>query len=154
VVLLGYAVGAVAVAASGLAALSPATATTVAEVVGQFTATVAGAVCLGGLVLILITARPDDRGVIDPAAFRAHRVVERMSVVWMVTALVMIFVQVAVDAGLSLPMLFSGNRILRKPQHRGTVVGVGETRRLVPRRERGGGGRERESFDLFGFSGP
>jgi len=111
VVLLGYAVGAVAVAAYGLAALSPATATTVAEVVGQFTATVAGAVCLGGLVLILITAQPDDRGVIDPAAFRAHRVVERMSVVWMVTALVMIFVQVAVDAGLSLPMLFSGDRI-------------------------------------------
>ena len=78
---------------------------------GSFTATLAGAVCLGGVVLILITARPDDRGVIDPAALRAHRVVERMSVVWLVTAVVMVFVQIAADAGLTLPLLFSSDRI-------------------------------------------
>lgn len=109
--LAGYAAAAAAVAGYALTFPAPAPTTAAAQALGSFTATLAGAVCLGGLVLILITARPDDRGVIDPAALRAHRVVERMSVVWLVTALVMVFVQIAADAGLSLPLLFSNDRI-------------------------------------------
>ncbi len=109
--LAGYAVLAAAIAGYALTFPAPAPSTTVAHALGSFTAAIAGAVCLGGVVLILITARPDDRGFIDPAAFRAHRVVERMSVVWLVTALVMVFVQIAADAGLSLPLLFSSDRI-------------------------------------------
>ena len=109
--LAGYAATAAAVAGYALTFPSLAPSTTAAHAFGSFTATIAGAVCLGGVVLILITARPDDRGVIDPAAFRAHRVVERMSVVWLVTALVMVFVQIAADAGLSLPLLFNSDRI-------------------------------------------
>lgn len=109
--LAGYAAAAAAVAGYALSFPAPAPSTAAAQALGSFTATLAGAVCLGGLVLILITARPDDRGVIDPAALRAHRVVERMSVVWLVTALVMVFVQIAADAGLSLPLLFSNDRI-------------------------------------------
>ena len=109
--LAGYAAAAAAVAGYALTFPAPAPSTAAAQALGSFTATLVGAVCLGGLVLILITARPDDRGVIDPAAFRAHRVVERMSVVWLVTALVMVFVQIAADAGLSLPLLFSSDRI-------------------------------------------
>ncbi|MCE9515873.1 MAG: cytochrome c oxidase assembly protein [Mycobacterium sp.] len=109
--LAGYAAAAAAVAGYALTFPSLAPSTTAAHAFGSFTATIAGAVCLGGVVLILITARPDDRGVIDPAAFRAHRVVERMSVVWLVTALVMVFVQIAADAGLSLPLLFDSDRI-------------------------------------------
>ena len=107
----GYAVLAAAVAGYALTFPSAVPSTAVAHALGIFTAAVAGAVCLGGVVLILITARPDDRGVIDAPAFRVHRVVERVSVVWFVTALVMVVIQVAADAGLSLPLLFSGDRI-------------------------------------------
>ena len=110
-VLAGYAAAAAAVAGYALTFPAPAPSTAAVQAFGSFTATLAGAVCLGGVVLILITARPDDRGVIDPAALRAHRVVERMSVVWLVTASVMVFVQIAADAGLTLPLLFSSDRI-------------------------------------------
>ncbi len=109
--LAGYAAAAAAVAGYALTFPAPAPSTAAAQALGSFTAALTGAVCLGGLVLILITARPNDRGVIDPAALQAHRVVERMSVVWLVTALVMVFVQIAADAGLSLPLLFSSDRI-------------------------------------------
>jgi putative copper resistance protein D len=107
----GYAVLAAAVAGYALTFPAAVPSTAVAHALGIFTATVAGAVCLGGVVLILITARPDDRGVIDAPAFRVHRVVERVSVVWFVTALAMVVIQVAADAGLSLPLLFGGDRI-------------------------------------------
>ena len=107
----GYGILAAAVAGYAITVSPTTPLTTFAQAFGSFTAALAGAICLGGVVLILITARPDDHGVIDPAAFRAHRVVERMCLVWAVTALAMIFVQVAADAGLSLPSLFSSGRI-------------------------------------------
>ena len=110
-ILAGYAAAAAAVAGYALTFPAPAPSTAAAQALGNFTATLAGAVCLGGLVLVLTTARPDDGGVIDPAALRAHRVVRLMSVVWLATALVMVFVQIAADAGLSLPLLFSSDRI-------------------------------------------
>ena len=91
--------------------LAPIISTTVAVAVGSFTAAIAGAGCLGGVVLILITARPDDGGVIDATAFRVHLLVERLSVVWAVTAAIMVIVQIAADAGLSLQLLFSSGRI-------------------------------------------
>ena len=93
--LLSYVAVTAVVALWVFAGLSPTTPTIVGEVLGRFTATLAGAVCLGGLVVILIGAQPDDRGVLDAAAFRAHLVVERLSVVWAVTASVMVAVQAA-----------------------------------------------------------
>ena len=109
--LAGYAVLAAAVAVYAVVFLSPIISTTVAVAVGSFTAAIAGAGCLGGVVLILITARPDDGGVIDATAFRVHLMVERLSVVWAVTAAIMVIVQIAADAGLSLKLLFSSGRI-------------------------------------------
>ncbi len=109
--LAGYVAVTAAVGAYAILFLSPAMSTTVVEAIGSFTATLAGAGCLGGLVLILITARPDDRGVIDAVAFRAHRVVERLSAVWLAAALIMILVQIAADAGFTLWLLFSSGRI-------------------------------------------
>jgi putative copper resistance protein D len=109
--LAGYAVLAAAVAVYAVVFLSPIISTTVAVAVGSFTAAIAGAGCLGGVVLILITARPDDGGVIDATAFKVHLMVERLSVVWAVTALIMVIVQIAADAGLSLKLLFSSGRI-------------------------------------------
>ena len=109
--LAGYAVLAAAIAVYAVVFLAPIISTTVAVAVGSFTAAIAGAGCLGGVVLILITARPDDGRVIDATAFRVHLLVERLSVVWAVTALIMVIVQIAADAGLSLQLLFSSGRI-------------------------------------------
>ncbi|MCB1292002.1 MAG: hypothetical protein KDB45_10875, partial [Mycobacterium sp.] len=69
---------------------TPATATVVAQLVGYFTAALAGSACLGALVMVIITAQPDDRGVVDPTAFRAHLVIERLSPLWLVAALTMV----------------------------------------------------------------
>lgn len=109
--LAGYAAVTAAVAVYANLFLSPKLSTTVIQAIGSFTAALAGASCLGGVVLILTTARPDDRGLIDAPAFRAHRVVERLSAVWLVTALIMVIVQVAADAGISLHELLSSGRI-------------------------------------------
>jgi cytochrome c oxidase assembly factor CtaG len=109
--LAAYAVVAGFAALYALRLFSPATPTTVAEVLGHFTAALSGAVCLGGLVLILITARPDDRGILDAAAFRAHLAVERLSVVWLAAALVMVVVQAAADAGVDATRLFASGRL-------------------------------------------
>jgi cytochrome c oxidase assembly factor CtaG len=109
--LAGYAVLAAAIAVYAIVFLSPTISTTVAVAVGSFTAALVGAGCLGGVVLILITARPDDGGVIDATAFRVHLLVERLSVVWAATAMIMVIVQIAADAGLSLQLLFSSGRI-------------------------------------------
>ncbi len=122
VVLLCYAAAAAAGAAYAVAALSPATATTVAEIVGYFTAGVAGAACLGGVLLVLITARPDDRGVLDPAAFRAHLMVERTSPVWLVSALAMVVIQAAADADVSATRLLTSGRLT-------AAMGASETAR-------------------------
>lgn len=102
--------GLAATAVSGYTAvvLSPATTTTLAEAVGHYVAALSAAACLGGLVQVLITAQPDDRGIVDAAAFRAHLMVERFSAVWFVTALAMVVVQSAADAGVTASRLLTG----------------------------------------------
>lgn len=77
----------------------PGALTAVAEPLGYFTATLAGALCLGGLLFVVVTSRPDARGVIDEHAFRAHLVVERASAAWAFAAAAMVVVQAAADAG-------------------------------------------------------
>ncbi len=78
-----------------------------AGVAGRFASAAAGAVCLGGLVLIVIGARPDDRGIIDPGVFRTHVLLERVSAVWAVIATLMVGVQAAADAGVAPGRLLS-----------------------------------------------
>jgi len=112
--LLSLAVGGI-VAAAGLACYAlaaggrayavrgdsfPGNATAVAEVVGYFVATLAGGLCFGGLLYIVVIARPDACGVIDDRAFRTHLLVERSSVIWVLSAMVMVVVQAASSAGL------------------------------------------------------
>nr|WP_235672894.1 cytochrome c oxidase assembly protein [Mycolicibacterium hodleri] len=77
----------------------PGALTAVAEPLGYFTATLAGALCLGGLLFVVVTSRPDARGVIDEHAFRGHLVVERASAAWAFVATAMVVVQAAADAG-------------------------------------------------------
>lgn len=97
-------------------------ATTATQAAGYLAASIAGAVCLGGLVLILITARPDGRGVVDPAAFRAHLWLERCSVLWALSAVVMTVVQAAGDAGVGVLRLLGSGGFT-------TALGASETAR-------------------------
>jgi cytochrome c oxidase assembly factor CtaG len=87
----------------------PGPVTAVAEPVGYCLAALAAGLCFGGLLYIVVIARPDPRGVIDERAFRIHLVVERVSVVWALTATAMVVVQAASNAGVSaMRLLASG----------------------------------------------
>nr|WP_237752660.1 cytochrome c oxidase assembly protein [Mycolicibacterium aromaticivorans] len=97
----------------------PGLATSVAELIGYFTATLAAAICLGALVFIVITAEPDERGVLDPASFRVHLLAERLAPVWLVTALAMIPVQAANAAGIPVTRLITGGGL-------GSALGASE----------------------------
>jgi cytochrome c oxidase assembly factor CtaG len=79
----------------------PGAATAVAEPLGYFVATLAGCLCLGGLLYVVVVARPDERLVIDERAFATHLMIERSSVLWTLTAIAMVVVQAANDAGVS-----------------------------------------------------
>lgn len=80
----------------------PGVITAVAEPLGYFTAMLAGVVSFGGLLFVVITARPDANGVIDAQTFRAHVLVERASALWAFAAAMMVVVQAANDAGVPL----------------------------------------------------
>lgn len=88
---------------------TPATAAAVAP--GRFASAAAGVVCVGALVRILITAQPDDRGIIDAAAFRTHVALERASAAWAAVALVMVVVQAAADAAVAPGRLLSSGML-------------------------------------------
>lgn len=100
----------------------PGTVTSVAEVVGYFTATLAAAICLGALVFIVTTAEPDEHGVLDAASFRVHLLAERVAPLWLVTALAMVVIQSANAAGVPVSRLISGGGI-------GSALGASEMAR-------------------------
>lgn len=77
----------------------PGPATALAEPIGYYLASLAGAVTFGGLLLLVITDRPDKRGIIDAPSFPTHVLLERISAIWAVTAAAMVLVQAASDAG-------------------------------------------------------
>ena len=107
----------------------PGVATAIAEPVGYFVAALAAAVSFGGLLYIVVTARPDARGVIDEDAFRVHLLVERTSVAWALSAVMMVVVQAASNAGLSVVRLLGsaaiGDAILYSEMARGWIAVAG-----------------------------
>lgn len=92
------------------------------EPVGYFTAALAGAVCLGGLIYIVTTARPDSRGLIDAPAYRIHAALERISLLWLVSSAVMVVVQAASDSGAPAFRLISSGAL-------GDAIGASEMSR-------------------------
>lgn len=86
----------------------PGAAIAAAEPLGYFIATLAAAVCFGGLLYMVVTACPNTHGVIDERAFRIHLIIERLSVIWAVAAAVMVVVQAASNAGVAAPRLLAG----------------------------------------------
>ncbi|MBB3604682.1 putative copper resistance protein D [Mycolicibacterium sp. BK556] len=100
----------------------PGAATSIAEIVGYFTATLASAICLGALIFVVVTAEPDDRGVLDAASFRVHLLAERLAPLWLVSALAMVLIQCANAAGVPLTRLIGGGGI-------GSALGASEMAR-------------------------
>ncbi|BBY33251.1 hypothetical protein BST33_11170 [Mycolicibacter minnesotensis] len=87
----------------------PGNATSIAALTGYFTATLSGMVVLGLLIYIVVTARPDSRGLIDVDTFRVHVITERVAALWALTAVAMIPLQAANTNGIPvLRLLDSG----------------------------------------------
>ena len=89
----------------------PGTLTSVAELVGYFTATLSGALVIGALVYVVTTASPDNSGVLDANSFRLHRFAERASVVWLAAAAAMIPIQAANTWGVGVSRLISSGTL-------------------------------------------
>ncbi|CAM4311861.1 cytochrome c oxidase assembly factor CtaG [Mycobacterium basiliense] len=84
----------------------------VAEPVGYFAACLAGAVCLGAMVCVVMMARPERDGLIDPASFRIHLVAERVSIAWAALAAAMVIIQAAHDSGVAPTRLLTGGGVV------------------------------------------
>ncbi|WBP92732.1 cytochrome c oxidase assembly protein [Mycolicibacterium neoaurum] len=83
----------------------PGTATSTAEFIGYFAATLAGALTAGSLVYIVTTAVPDANGRIDASAYRMHLWLERSAIIWFCLSACMIVVDAANAAGVAVSEL-------------------------------------------------
>ena len=90
----------------------PGTLTAVAEPLGFFVASLLGALSIGGLTYVVISARPDTSGVIDERSFLVHVLLERAAALWAVAATAMIVIQAASDAGVSMRQVLAGPFLL------------------------------------------
>ena len=107
---------------SSTSAAATSAAMSAAQVLGMFAGTLAGAVCLGGLVFLVVTAHPDERGVLDAAAFRTHLITERSALVWALSAITMVAVQAAADADVTVGRVLASGQL-------GAAVGASEAAR-------------------------
>ncbi|MHA7651518.1 cytochrome c oxidase assembly protein [Mycobacterium sp. ML4] len=82
-----------------------------AQPVGYFVAVLLGALCLGALLLVVMTARPEPDGLIDGAAFRIHLLAEWVSFAWMLAAAAMVVIQAAHDSGVGARALLSSGAV-------------------------------------------
>lgn len=92
------------------------------EPVGYFVASLLGALCLGALLLVVVTARPESDGLIDSAAFRIHLLAERISLAWVLAAAAMVVIQAAHDTGVRPGALLSTGAVF-------DAIGVSEVAR-------------------------
>ena len=90
----------------------PGTVTALAEPLGFFVASLLGALSIGGLAFVVISARPDTSGVIDERSFLVHVLLERAAALWAVAATAMIVIQAASDAGVPMRQVLAGPFLL------------------------------------------
>lgn len=90
---------------------SPGSFVSAAEPVGYFIGSLLGALCLGALILVVVTSRPEPDGLIDAAGFRIHLVAERVSLAWVIVAAVMAVIQAAHDTGVGPGALLSSGAV-------------------------------------------
>ncbi|MGN7781286.1 cytochrome c oxidase assembly protein [Mycolicibacterium sp. 22603] len=100
----------------------PGTATSTAEFIGYFAATLAGALTAGSLVYIVTTAVPDANGRIDASAYRMHLWLERSAIIWFFLSAGMIVVDAANAAGVAVSELIAKGGI-------GDALGASESGR-------------------------
>ncbi|MFV0495100.1 cytochrome c oxidase assembly protein [Mycobacterium sp.] len=93
-----------------------------AEPVGYFVMMLLSALCMGALIAVAVTAKPEADGLLDPAAFRIHLVAERISLIWLIAAGAMAVVQAAHDAGVGLRALLGSGALF-------DAIGVSEMAR-------------------------
>lgn len=93
-----------------------------AEPAGYFIASLLGALCLGALLLVVVTAQPESDGLIDGPAFRIHLVAERVSLAWVLAAAAMVVIQASHDTGVRAGALLSSGAVF-------DAIGVSEMAR-------------------------
>ncbi|WP_309297851.1 MULTISPECIES: cytochrome c oxidase assembly protein [Mycobacterium] len=118
----GFAVAAIAVAAYGLLSGPrryadagnpyPGGFVSAAAPVGYFVASLLAALCLGALILVVTTSRPEPDGLLDPQAFRIHILAERVSLLWTFAAALMAVLQAAHDTGVGAGALLGSGALL------------------------------------------
>ncbi|HUO40910.1 MAG TPA: cytochrome c oxidase assembly protein, partial [Mycobacterium sp.] len=79
--------------------------TSLAATVGYFLSAICGACVLGGRMFIVAAARPDAAGKIDAGVFRAHVLVQRAALAWMIIAAAMVPVAAADSSGVGVGRL-------------------------------------------------
>jgi cytochrome c oxidase assembly factor CtaG len=89
----------------------PGAPTSFAATIGSFLAAICGGCVLGGRLFVVVGARPDAAGRIDAGVFRAHLLVQRAAIVWMVIAAVMVVVAAADRSGVGVGRLLSSGAI-------------------------------------------
>ncbi|EFV13619.1 cytochrome c oxidase assembly protein [Segniliparus rugosus] len=77
----------------------PGSATLILQVVAQFAASLAGALCLGGLVFALCCTRPTAQTRLGPRGYAGLRTVELASPIWALSALVAMVTTATVEVG-------------------------------------------------------
>ena len=104
----------------------PGVLTSSAATVGYFLAALCGACVLGGRVFVVVGARPDAAGKIDAGVYRAHLLVQRAAIAWVVIAAAMVVVAAADGSGVGLGRLLAsgaiGDAVTASEQPRAWIV--------------------------------
>jgi cytochrome c oxidase assembly factor CtaG len=101
--------GAERFAMTGLA--FPGAATSVAEFLGSVLGGLTSALCVGILTVIVLTAVPDEQGRLCHNTYRLHLWLQRVAIVWLVTAVAMVAIAASNAAGAPLPRVLAGGAL-------------------------------------------
>ncbi|NDK90680.1 cytochrome c oxidase assembly protein [Gordonia desulfuricans] len=91
----------------------------VLDVAGYFVGATLGALCLGALIFVVTSARPDHDGIIDATVYRAHRFVSTATPVWAVLSWLMVGVAAADGYGQPLGKILSNGLLF-------SAIGISE----------------------------
>lgn len=89
----------------------PGAATSIAEFLGSVLGGLTGAFCLGTLTVIVLTAAPDDQGLLCRHTYRLHLWLQRASALWLTTAVAMVGIDASNAAGAPLSRVIAGGAL-------------------------------------------
>ena len=82
-----------------------------AATAGYFLAAICGCCVVGGIVFLLMGARPEAAGNIDAAVYRVHLLVHQAAIGWTITAAMMVVVSAADSSGVGIGRLLTSGAI-------------------------------------------